>query len=140
MANPKNKGSVRLRIITGTENPEGNLKGIPGEIYQRRLSKTQGTLYYKASGDNTNTGWVQIGALAKSNILIVPDDFTDNKVIIPSLIGLTPMIDFLVFINAGVEVEGNGTIVNVGAGFYFDEITGEITVDDSSANYLIKPN
>lgn len=54
-------GSTALRKITGTSNPNGTVVGVPGEIYQRKISQTTGALYVKETGTG-NLGWVNVGS------------------------------------------------------------------------------
>jgi hypothetical protein len=49
-------------MIYGTGNPNGVVVANPGSLF----SDTTGTLYFKASGLNTNTGWVALGSGASS--------------------------------------------------------------------------
>jgi hypothetical protein len=49
---------INFRIGTGT--PEAAVTGSPPDIYFNRSGGTYTTLYVKASGSATNTGWLAV--------------------------------------------------------------------------------
>lgn len=61
-------GATSLRKITGTANPNGNVSGIPGEIYQQRITQTTGTFWVKKTGNDTKAGWVEMGSGGGSSV------------------------------------------------------------------------
>src|SRR6056300_913327 len=49
-----------IKHKSGTSSPEGSVTGYVGSHY---FDTSNGDLYYKASGDNTNTGWTWINSI-----------------------------------------------------------------------------
>lgn len=70
------------------------------------------------------------------NIYVKASDFTGNNVMIAQTIGKTPAYDFTVYVNAGLGISGNGTLINENDGFTFNSVTGIFTMPPD--NYLIQ--
>jgi hypothetical protein len=70
------------------------------------------------------------------NIYVTASDFTGNEVTVAKAVGKDPQTDIAVYVNAGLGVSGNGTIINANDGFTFVPNTGTFTMPPD--NYLIQ--
>lgn len=52
-------------IKRGTGSPEGAVVGSRGDFYQRLDGGAATSVYFKGTGDNTNTGWVPLSGVTK---------------------------------------------------------------------------
>lgn len=115
----------QLRRLSGSANPNNNVIGYPGEIYQRSASGV-GTVWMKQSGEGTTTGWVQmVEAGGPSGVQPAYNFTTDGSGTYQddSLIGGTESQFFL-----------DGTYKAIGDGHSFDSATGTITISPDIAD------
>ena len=71
-----------------------------------------------------------------ARILITSASFTSGSYTNTSLINLTPIHDFNVYVNVGRGVSGNGSILNPNDGYTFNSGSGQLTMIPD--NYLIQ--
>lgn len=140
--------NVKITIVDITGNAATNnvtvqaSTGSPNDTIIGSSSFTMNTNYQASRFEVLNTNqWFAVnasggGGSSGSRTLITDVDFVGSDYTNAALIGLTPFIDFNVWVNVGANVGGTGTIVNQGDVYTFDSTTGTLTMEPD--NYLIQ--
>lgn len=123
-----------LRIIQGSQDPEGNVPGFPGEIFQRNIDQATGTVYIKKTGVG-KTGWEEVGASAVQSVVAgtnVTVDNTDpfNPIVSASSASLLYLSYVALLTQNGSNAPGESYVYN-------NDLSGSISWSRSQAGLYI---
>jgi hypothetical protein len=112
------------KISRGSVAPEGSVTGTRGDLYIRTLS-TGASLYTKAQGDATNTGWTCISALKNSTTWDPPST-------------LTGAVSAVKTVTVTGAVVGDFALASLSAALPAGvHLTAEVTAADTVSVYLV---
>lgn len=122
------QGTLNLRTLNGSLNPNGNIKASVGELYLRDNAGV-GEIWQKTSGGFSFNGWTKVMGAGTS---VTSTSFSGGTYQNDALIGLVADTDFWLFSD-----NGSGVLLKVNDAYTFNSGTGTITTSPDSYRLLI---